>query len=74
MQYASSVLKETVGYDIFKMWEDLFLSQEEQDNMLLEGIQTDQARSEQAQGPRQLWELQGKQAGNDLQEKVPVPT
>jgi len=30
-----------VGYDIFKIFEDLFLSQEQRDNMLLEGIQSD---------------------------------
>ena len=34
------ILQDTVGY-IFKIWEDLFLAQEDQDNMLLEGIQTE---------------------------------
>ena len=29
-----------MGYDIFKIWEDLFLSQEERDNMILKGIQS----------------------------------
>ena len=41
MKYAGTVLQETVGYDILKTWEDLFISQEERDNMLLEGIQTE---------------------------------
>ena len=39
VRYAGTILQDTVGYDIFKIWEDLFLSQEERDNMLLEGIQ-----------------------------------
>ena len=30
-----------MGYDIYKIWEDFFLAQEERDNMLLEGIQTE---------------------------------
>ena len=41
VKYAGTILQDTVGYDIFKIWEDLFLSQEERDNMLLEGIQTE---------------------------------
>ena len=39
--YAGTMLQDVVGYDIFKIWEDPFLSQEEQDNMLLEGIQSE---------------------------------
>ena len=31
MKYEGNVLQDTVGYDIFKIWEDLFLSQEERD-------------------------------------------
>ena len=41
VKYGGTILQDTVGYDIFKIWEDLFLSQEERDNMLLEGIQSD---------------------------------
>ena len=41
MKYAGKILQDTVGYDIFKIWEDLFLSQEERDNMILEGIQSE---------------------------------
>ena len=40
VKYAGEILQDTVGYDIFKIWEDLFLSQEERDNMILEGIQS----------------------------------
>ena len=41
VKYVGTILQDTVGYDIFKIWEDLFLSQEERDNMLLEGIQSE---------------------------------
>ena len=41
VKYAGTILQDTVGYDIFKIWEDLFLSQEERDNMILEGIQSE---------------------------------
>ena len=41
VKYAGNLLQDTVEYDIFKIWEDLFLSQEERDNMLLEGIQSE---------------------------------
>ena len=29
-----------MGYDIFKIWEDIFLSQEERNNMLIKGMQS----------------------------------
>ena len=35
VKYAGEILQDKVGYDIFKIWEDLFLSQEERDNMIL---------------------------------------
>ena len=41
VKYAGEILQDTVGYDIFKIWEDAFLSQEERDNMILEGIQSE---------------------------------
>ena len=41
VKYAGTILQGTVGYDIFKIWEDLSLSQEERDNMILEGIQNE---------------------------------
>ena len=41
IKYAGTVLHNTVRYDIFKIWENLFLSQEERDNMLLEVIQSE---------------------------------
>ena len=39
VKFAGTTLQDTVGYDIFKIWEDLFLEEEDRDNMLLEGIQ-----------------------------------
>ena len=41
VKYAGEILQDTVGYDIFKIWEDLFLSQEERDNIIVEGIQSE---------------------------------
>ena len=37
----SETLQDTVGYDIFKIWEDHFLAQEDRNNMPLEGIQSE---------------------------------
>ena len=34
-------MEDTVGYDIYKTFEDLFLSQEKRDDMILEGIQSE---------------------------------
>jgi len=39
--FGGTKLQQTKGYSIFKIYEDLFLSQEECDNMLLEGIQSE---------------------------------
>jgi len=41
VKYAGEVLQDTVGFDIYKIYEDLFLSKEESDNMLLDGIQSE---------------------------------
>jgi len=41
VKFAGTILQDTVGYDIFKIYEDLFLSLELRDNMLLEGIQSE---------------------------------
>jgi len=41
VKFAGTILQDTVGYDIFKIYEDLFLSQEQRENMLLEGIQSE---------------------------------
>ena len=38
VKFAGTILQDTVGYDIYKMFEDLFLLQEKRDNMLLEGF------------------------------------
>ena len=40
MKFSTAILQDTTGWDIFKIFEDLFLSQEERNDRLLEGIQT----------------------------------
>ena len=41
VKFGGTTLHDTVGYDIYKIFEDLFLSQEERDNGILEGIQSE---------------------------------
>jgi len=41
VKFAGTILQDTIGYDIYKTFEDLFLSQEERDNRILEGIQSE---------------------------------
>ena len=41
VRYAGDILQDMVRYDILKIWDDLFFSQEERDNMLLETIQSE---------------------------------
>jgi len=38
VKFAGTILQDIVDYHIFKIFEDFFLSQEKQDNMLLEVI------------------------------------
>jgi len=40
MKFAGTILQDTVRYDIYKTFADLFLSQEKRDSMILEGIQS----------------------------------
>ena len=39
MKFEGTILEETVGYDIYKIFQDLFLPGEKRDNMVPEGIQ-----------------------------------
>ena len=41
VKFAFTTLQDTVGYDIYKIFKDLFLSVEARQNMLLEGIQSE---------------------------------
>ena len=41
VKYESTTLEETVSYDVYKTFQDLFLPGEKRDNMLPEGIQTE---------------------------------
>jgi len=40
VKFASTTLQDTVGYDIYKTFEDLFVSQETREGMILEGIRS----------------------------------
>ena len=40
VKFAGTTIQDTVGYDIYKIFEDLFLSVEARQNMLLEGLQS----------------------------------
>jgi len=40
VKFAGTILQDTDGYDLFKIYEDLFLSQQQRDDMVLEGIQS----------------------------------
>ena len=40
VKFAATTLQDTDGYDIYKTFEDLFLTKDERDNMLPEGIQS----------------------------------
>jgi len=39
--FAGRTLQDTVGYDMYKTFKDVFLSQEERDNRILEGIRSE---------------------------------
>jgi len=41
VKFGGTTLQDTVSYGIYKIFYDLFLSQEERDNMVLEGIQSE---------------------------------
>lgn len=42
VKFGDTTLLDTVGYDISKTFEDLFLPVEQRDNMVLEGIQNEE--------------------------------
>ena len=41
VKFAATTVQDTDGYDIYKIFEDLFLSEDERANMLSEGIQSE---------------------------------
>ena len=41
LKFAETTLQDTVGYDIYKTFKDLFLLKEERDNRILERIQSE---------------------------------
>ena len=40
VKFAGIFVQDTVGYNIYKIFEDLFLSADERDEMIMEGIQS----------------------------------
>jgi len=62
-----TILQDTVGYNIYKIFEDLFLSQEKQDNMLLEGIQSeDLCKICSGVGDKKTWGLAPENKLNEI--------
>jgi len=41
VKFSGTILQDTVGYDIYKIFEDLFLSDDERESKILEGIQSE---------------------------------
>ena len=41
VKFVATTLQDTVGYDIYKTIEDLFLSEDERNNMISDGIQSE---------------------------------
>ena len=39
--FSGTILQDTVGYEIYKLFEDLFLSEDERESKILEGIQSE---------------------------------
>ena len=40
VKFAGEIVQDTDGYDLFKLYEDLFLTEKERENMTKEGIQS----------------------------------
>ena len=41
VKFVGTTLQDTIGYDIYKIFEDLFLSQEKRETMVIDGIQSE---------------------------------
>ena len=41
VKFAATTLQDTVGYDIYKIFEDLFLYEDKRNNMISDGIQSE---------------------------------
>ena len=66
VKFVETTLQDTVGYNIYKTFEDLFLSQEERDNRILEGIKSeDLFKIRSDVGDKKTW---GVDAENKLNE------
>ena len=57
VKFASSIIQETTSYGIYKTFEDLFLSKDDRENMLREGIQSDGAACQSRLQRQARWNL-----------------
>ena len=57
VKFGGTILEDTVDYDVYKTFGDLFLPSEKRDNMVPEGIQSDDLSSDSLRLGRQknLW-------------------
>ena len=69
--FGGTPVQDTNGYDIYKIFEDFFLSVYERDEMIMEGIQsTHLCKIRSGAGQANLWGGCRKQAGNGLQKEI----
>jgi len=73
VKFGGETLQDTVGYGIYKIFDDLFLSQEERDSRILEGIQSEdlcKIRSD-AGDNKNLGRRRRRKAERGIRKKVP---
>ena len=73
VKFEGTFVQDTVGYSIYKIFEDLFLSTDERDEMIMEGIQSvDLCKIRSgASDKKDLRRGCRKQAGEHLQKQIP---
>ena len=73
VKFVATTVQDTDGYDVYKIFEDLFLSVEERANMLSEGIQSKNlCKIRSGSGDKETTGVDAeKKAGEHLHEQVP---
>ena len=73
VKFAGATVQDTNGYSIYKIFEDLFLSADERDEMLMESIQSvDLCKIRSGAGDKKTSGVDTKkQAGEHLQKQIP---
>ena len=82
VKFAATILDETVGYDIYKTFQDLFVPGEKRDNMVPEGIQSEDlckirsgsedAKTSGVDAEKKLNEVYGKKYRINLDHQIPT--